>query len=616
MLETSPQSWSDAEARFRRTLSPALFPSWLATCHAFGAAIAAGPGLVMLVGGPGSGKTFTLLAYAGGAGKKAGLRSIDDPLKPGTEIDLVDNVYAKALARLKPFGGTRALAVEPKLAERLMHSFPDARIVTVQPILLRDVRMMVELRRPQLGLPVGYFTSKALARMAELCVGNPRQLDALLFRSLRLTAAAAVARVSPGHVEQAALQIAMEAANTGQGPASVDLEAALRLLDRGDAPMGSDQPWRPQGANAPGFWESGPVARRNMQRVPSARSPVKRTGAPEWARRLTPLLTSARQAGPACDAKFFALNPAESARAGSRRRRPGRKTLAIAGVAVMALSVTVREVPGMLPWVADGGQTAAGAVLSTVASLLPVTSTPNPLSAVLSPMPLLVAPAAKQVSQVSAPLSGDRGDPVALRDASSGATADTAAGPAPQHAAPIQQTATAEPQGTVPLGGTAQADPGPRGAAPASDRPNPAALTAPVAAPVLAPATAPASDMTLPPQAVAAIDAVPAAGAPSRPEPAAAPRPAASPGTAKEAARLFSLGKALLAINQIADAKELLKASADMGDSKAAALLATYDAAAQGRQVQTGPVQVKHAGARGKPAVRAAPQPGRQGLRP
>lgn len=58
----------------------------------------------------------------------------------------------------------------------------------------------------------------------------------------------------------------------------------------------------------------------------------------------------------------------------------------------------------------------------------------------------------------------------------------TAAGPAPQPVAPIQRMAAAEPRGAAPPGETAQAGPGPHGAAPADDRPDSAAPTAPVAA--------------------------------------------------------------------------------------------------------------------------------------
>lgn len=596
LLETSPQTGSDAEAQFRRTLSPALFPSWQATCQAFGAAIAAGPGLVMLVGRPGSGKTFTLLSYAGGTGEKAGMRSLDDPLEPGTQIDLVDNVHAKSLARLTPFDGTRVLAVEPKLAERLMRAFPRARIVAVQPMRSRDVHMMVEVRRPQLGLPVGYFTSKALARMDELCAGNPRRLDDLLFRSLRSAASAAVARVSPGHVEQAALQIAMEA-GTGQDSAPLDREAALRLLGRAEE---ADQPWRRQRANAPGFWTGGTAARRDVRRIPalSARLPGKAAIVPKLVWRSAPLLISARKARPARDETFFAKNPAEAARAGSRRRQLGRKTSAVAAVAGVALAVMAWGLPRMLSWVAEGGQASAGAEPTTVASLAPTASAPPFPGAVPSPLP---APAARPVPPAGALLPSGRSDPAAPLDASSG----TAAVPVPLPVAPDRQlAAVAELQGVRPPDGPGQAGPRPRGAAPADDGPAPAALPAP-STPVLA--LAPAPGTAPPSQAVAAVSAAPAAGVPPHPVPAAGQRPPASPGTAKEAARLLALGKALLAINQVADARELIKASADMGDSKAAALLATYDAAAQGRHAQTGPAQTERAGTRARPAARAAP---------
>ncbi len=569
--------------------------------------MAAGPGLVLLVGGPGSGKTFTLLAYAGGASQPVGLRSVDDPLHPGTAADLVDNVHAKAAARLMPFRGTRALAVEPKLAERLVLAFPRARIVTVQPMLSRDVHVMVEVRLRQLGLPAGHLTSRALARMDELCCGNPRQLDALLFRSLRLAAAAAAARVSLGHVEQATLQVAMEAVGVGQALGSVEREAALRLLGRSEAPVGFDQPRRR--ASAPDFWASSLDAQRNLQTAPAASTwPLgKLAVVPRWPRRPAPLVTSVRKAGArkAGNTKFFAMNPADAAQAGSRGRRPGFKTLALAAVVVAACVVTAPNVLEMSGWAANwaatDGQAGPVDTSATVASLPPQTATPGPMGAVPSP-----APAAKAVPLTSVPSHGKRLDPVAPQGAMGGTV--PRAVPSPHRVASPRQMADAETRRFGPLDGTAQAGPGPRGAAPAGDGLVPAVLPFPAAS-----ILAPVPDAAAPSQAVAATSA---AEAPPGPEPAAGPSPAAVQGTAKEAARLFSLGKALLAINQGDDARLLLRTSASMGNSKAAALLAAYDTEAQGSHAQAGPTQAEHASAHGTPAVRAAPKPGRQGLPP
>ena len=595
-------AWSSTDAQLRRDLSPALFPSWQATCNAFGAAMAAGPGLVMLVGGPGSGKTFTLLAYAGGASKPVGLRSIDAPREPGMAIDLVDNVHAKAAARLTPFGGTRALAVEPKLAERLMHAFPRARIVTVQPMLSHDVHVMVEVRLRQLGLPAGHFTSRALARMDELCCGNPRQLDALLFRSLRLAAAAAVARVSPGHVEEATVQVAMEAVGVGQALGSVEREAALRLMGHAEAPMGFDQLRRRQRASAPDFWADSPDAQRTP--APSTRPPGKLAVVPRWAKLPIPLVISARKAGPAGNNKFLAMNPADTAQAGSRRRRPGFKTLAIAAVAVAALVVTVPNALEMSDWAANGGQAASVDAPTAVASRPPQGATPARVGAALSP-----APAAKAVPPASALPPRNRTDPAAPQTAMRGVAPRAMALLPP--VVPYRQVADVEPRRFGLPDGTAPAGPGPRGAAPAGDWPAPAALPAPAAS-----VSASGSDKTAPPQAAAAVDAAPAAEAPPRPEPAAGPGLAAGQGAAKEAARLFSLGKALLAINQVDDARLFLKTSASMGNSKAAALLAAYGAEAQEPHAQTGPIQVERTSTRGTQAVRAAPKPGRLSPQP
>lgn len=589
MPRLSPQTGPDAEAQFRRGLSPALFPSWEATCQAFGAAIAAGPGLVVLVGGPGSGKTFTLLAYAGGTDKKAGLRSLDDPVEPGTEIDLVDNVHAKSLARLTPFHGTRALAVEPKLAERLMRVFPDARIVAMQPMRSRDVRMMVEVRRPQMGLPVGYFTSKALSRLDDLCAGNPRRLDDLLFLSVRSAAYAAVARVSPDHVEQAAAQIGMDT-NAGRDPAQFDREAILRLLGRAET---FDQPWRRQRANAPGFWTGGTVARRNgRQAPPLLNRPPGRAAAPKPVRQSAPLLIPARQARPTRGETSFAMNPAKAARAGSRRRL-GRKAAAIAGVAGVALAVTAWGVPRTHSWIAGSGSEP-----TTVAALLPASPALPVPGAILPPTP---APAAEPAPPAAASPVRKPSEPAAPRDAPKQMTSVPAVEPEPVGSPGRREQAG--PRGAAPAdnGSALPAHPAPSTLVLAPAVLAPAVLAPAVLAPAPAPEVAPLS------QAVAAASTAPTAGTPPNPVPAAGQRPPASPGTAKEAARLLTLGKALLAINQIADARELLRASADMGDSKAAALLAAQDAPPQGRHAQTGPAQTERAGARARPTARAAP---------
>ena len=611
MPATSPQSQWDTEAEFRRTLSPSLFTSWQMTCNAFGAAVAAGPGLVLLVGGPGSGKTFTLLAYAGGTTKKVGLRSLDDPMEPDTEIDLVDNVHAGSLARLTPFDGTRALAVEPALAEHLLHVFPEARIVAMRPMQPRDVHMMVEVRRPQLGLPVGYFTSKALACLDELCTGNPRRLDDLLFRSLRLAASAAAARVSPAFVERAALQIGM--AGTGEDTRLLDREAALRLTGGTGK---SSQPWR-QRADAPGFWPGGAAARRDMRRAggPSARPPGKQAAAPKLAGQAAPLLTVARKAGPVRDETLFALAPAEAARAGRRRRRTGRQASVAAAVAIVALAVAARNVPGLLPGDARGVHDMNGAASVSVALLPPVAPPPFP-DTVPSPIP---APAARPVSPANALPPGGQVDPAAPRGAAIGiaavpeaasaaipeAVSAAVSGAVPRPAAPARSAAAiAELQGARLPDGPGQAGVRPRSAARADGGPAPAAPAAPTAsfmAPALPADTAPA------PRAVAVASAAPAID-PPRSLAAVGQRPPPSPDAAKLAARLLALGKALLAISQVADARELIKASADMGDDEAAALLAAFGSVAQRpRHMQAGQTQPERPGTRARPAARAVP---------
>ena len=63
-----------------------------------------------------------------------------------------------------------------------------------------------------------------------------------------------------------------------------------------------------------------------------------------------------------------------------------------------------------------------------------------------------------------------------------------------------------------------------------------------------------------------------------------------------ESARLLALGKALFSINQVADATVLTKASAKLGNTEAAALLAAHAKAREKRLPQAEPSQARKTG--------------------
>ena len=101
------------------TLRPVKFPSWATTCAHLVAAIAAAPGLILLVGPEGSGKTYTLVAVATGVTRQETvIRYPDEPVRPGVKVDLVDDVDAEAIEGLlePPAGVVRVLAIRPGLA--------------------------------------------------------------------------------------------------------------------------------------------------------------------------------------------------------------------------------------------------------------------------------------------------------------------------------------------------------------------------------------------------------------------------------------------------------------------------------------------------------------------
>jgi hypothetical protein len=211
LSEFAPDVMSGSRPQPGRGLSPALFPAWQNTCRNFGTGVAAGPGVVALVGPPGSGKTYTLLAFSAAVTRlKANLRLATQSIQPGTDVDLVDNVDAETLVRMPPFQGVRAVAIQPKHVACLMRTYPNARVVDVLPMSSRDALFMIEVRRPQMQLPVGSFTLKALSRLDQLCGGNPRRLDDLLFRAFHLFEGSGSMRIAVEHVEQAARELAVE----------------------------------------------------------------------------------------------------------------------------------------------------------------------------------------------------------------------------------------------------------------------------------------------------------------------------------------------------------------------------------------------------------------------
>ncbi len=168
-----------------KLLEPVRFPSWATTCGRLVAAIAAGPGLVVLVGSEGSGKTYTLLAVATGGGRRStAIRRPHEAIEPGVSVDMVDGVEPGMLDELvnPPPGMVRVLAVRPDQLPAIDDRRPDRRVVGVQPMTKRDVRAFLEVRRALLPQSVDAFVLRAFAKLALFTVDRPAVLDQLIER--------------------------------------------------------------------------------------------------------------------------------------------------------------------------------------------------------------------------------------------------------------------------------------------------------------------------------------------------------------------------------------------------------------------------------------------------
>ena len=195
-----------------RAISPVRFPAWGRTRAAFVQALQAGPGLLCLVGGAGSGKTYTLMLYKMSATDlRVAIRTPDVPADPAVDVDLVDDVTAEDAAilgqELRP-GLRRVLAMAPGALAGLPNAGPAARIVRVRPMDPIDVRTMVAGRITQMGIPPETAGAGALTKLVELSDGTPRQVDRLLGASLRLAFIDDKKIVSAHHVVTAANALA------------------------------------------------------------------------------------------------------------------------------------------------------------------------------------------------------------------------------------------------------------------------------------------------------------------------------------------------------------------------------------------------------------------------
>ena len=176
------------------------------------AAMAAGAGLVALVGREGSGKTYMLeaLTRAPQPADRVSVRTADQPVAKGASLDLVDAVDDAALRLLAAepaFTGRRVVAIRPDTLDRLLAFDPAARVVQMRPIGWRDVRALLEERRKLFRLPPDQFTLKALSLLEKLCDGNPGRLDFLACHAILAAQAEKSRRVTTIQVVGAAWKL-------------------------------------------------------------------------------------------------------------------------------------------------------------------------------------------------------------------------------------------------------------------------------------------------------------------------------------------------------------------------------------------------------------------------
>ena len=179
------------------------------TCFDVIAAVEQGPGLVVLAGPIGAGKTTALqhVAKASVSSGRALLRTAGQPRPDDVKLDLVDNLDEAGLALLlaDPLRtGRQVAAARPDLVSVIQQAVPQARFVHVRPLEASDVRLLLEARRTQAKLPQHAFTLRSQAALERLCGGNPARLELLAAHAMANAQADKSGRISASHVEKAA----------------------------------------------------------------------------------------------------------------------------------------------------------------------------------------------------------------------------------------------------------------------------------------------------------------------------------------------------------------------------------------------------------------------------
>ncbi len=193
-----------------RPARPIAYPAWREAREKILARAAAGPGLIALLGPPGTGKSILLRDLAttfGERGRTVCLLDVPDssPEIGAAEIVLVDEadrVSVTWLDELRSLGGIVVVAAIPENREHF-ECYPNVTIVQLATLSPEEACAFVAERLAQLGLPNDCLTISGWARLIAHSHGVPRLLVVLLGLALFFAGEERTEHVTGAHVEEA-----------------------------------------------------------------------------------------------------------------------------------------------------------------------------------------------------------------------------------------------------------------------------------------------------------------------------------------------------------------------------------------------------------------------------